>query len=348
MKNILLIITVCLSLGAFAQTAKKYTKIGDMAPTVTLEALNTSSAQSFDLQDLKGKVVLLDFWATWCSPCIAGMPHLDALQMAFGKKLQVIAVSDEKKERLKRFIKNTQYQFRFARNDDGLSSVFKYKILPHSVLIDENGKVVAITSPEQITKEVIQKVIDGKQISLPVKNDYYVFDPKVDYFKADANVKTWFILKPHMPGFPAYSKRHPRGTFANRRITAYNLTIPSLFELAFRTSNSRTVLEFDKSLVAWKNKQNRYSMDVIVNNPAELQATLKAQLEIALPFKARLEKRKHSVVVITQKKNGLQAQKSSLKTSYAGKRGSFQSKGASLEDFRNYLESFTVFGNTPV
>ncbi|OJJ23942.1 hypothetical protein BKI52_06215 [marine bacterium AO1-C] len=343
MKKYLLscIISICTTAYVLAQEVG----IGGQVPSTQLEVLGTANSQSLNLQNMQGKVILLDFWATWCSPCIGGMKHLDELQSAFSKdKFQVVAISDEKKARLERFIKNTSHQFTFARADDGLQSVFDYKVIPHSVLINPQGKVVAITSPKNVTKEVVQKVMDGKVIKLPLKKDSFSFNFEEDYFKADPKTQSSFVLQPFMKGLPTFSKRYTKGGFKNRRLTVYNMNIPGLYRIAHKMTDTRVILEFDKKLVAWKNPKNRYCMDVIAKDLETVYKNAQKQLSASLPIKARIEKRKKTVVVITQQEGGFKAKKTTEKGLFSGRGDSFKGKGATLENFRNYLEGFGIFG----
>ncbi|HAS43826.1 MAG TPA: hypothetical protein DCS93_25315 [Microscillaceae bacterium] len=336
-----LVLSICTTICVFAQTVG----VGGQVPSAQVEVLGISTTQSLNLQAMQGRVLLLDFWATWCSPCIGGMTHLDELQNAFSKdKFRVIAISSEKKTRLERFIKNTSHQFTFARANDGLQSIFDYKVIPHAVLINTQGKVVAITSPKNITKKVVQQVLDGKVIDLPLKKDNFTFNFKEDYFKADPKTQSSFVLQPFMKGLPTFSKRYNKGPFKNRRLTAYNLNIPGLYRIAYKMANVRVILEFDEALVAWKNPKNRYCMDVIAQDLDAAYKSAQKQLTASLPIKARIEKRKKTVVVISQQPGGIKVKKAEKKELFSARGDSFNGTGATLENFRNYLEKFGLFG----
>jgi len=81
------------------QASKPETLIGTEAPAFELPDLRGRVVR---LADYRGQVVLLDFWATWCKPCLAELPHLQALQDKYGKEgLAVIAVSQDREGRAK-------------------------------------------------------------------------------------------------------------------------------------------------------------------------------------------------------------------------------------------------------
>ena len=86
------------------------------APKVELPAADFEgillNGQSFRLSDQKGKVVFLNFWATWCSPCLKEMPDMQELQKELGSKILVLAVGmGEEAERIEKFQKKHQFQF---------------------------------------------------------------------------------------------------------------------------------------------------------------------------------------------------------------------------------------------
>ena len=89
MKKILLI-ALLLSNYAFAQV-----KNGEQVPDIEFKQLLNSSLKTAKLSHFKGKIVFIEFWATWCSPCVAAMPHLQELQKKYKNQLQIITITSE-------------------------------------------------------------------------------------------------------------------------------------------------------------------------------------------------------------------------------------------------------------
>jgi thiol-disulfide isomerase/thioredoxin len=127
---------------------------------LAISKLNNASSPSFDyenhkggatkLEDLRGKYVYIDVWATWCGPCIAEIPHLKKLEEQFhGKNIEFVSISiDTKKdyEKWKKFVVTKELggiQL-FADNDWNSAFVKAYGInsIPRFILIDPDGKVV--------------------------------------------------------------------------------------------------------------------------------------------------------------------------------------------------------------
>ncbi|MGN7986122.1 TlpA family protein disulfide reductase [Pedobacter sp. 22226] len=143
---------------------------------------------SLHLSSLKGKLVILDFWATWCAPCVGMMPVMDSLQRRFAGKVQFISVTREGDnvvgpffERLKRRGKGL---IPYATSDVVLAKAFPHRLLPHYVWIGADGKVAAITSHEEVNAERIEQMVSGVIGSGTVqKNDLAVrYDRKKPLF----------------------------------------------------------------------------------------------------------------------------------------------------------------------
>jgi len=119
-------------------TAPAALKVGDTLPDLT----------SFQLEgklpdNLKGKIVLVDFWASWCLPCAESFPVLDALQKKYGDKLVVLAVNvDEKEANLKKFVAKHPVSFTIVRDaGQKLVAVAEPQTMPTSFILDGDGKV---------------------------------------------------------------------------------------------------------------------------------------------------------------------------------------------------------------
>lgn len=118
--------------------------VGKPAPAFTLEGMDGKKVST---KDLKGSVAILDFWATWCPPCRAGLPHLDKLyQEKKEKGLKAYAVNlKEEKNEVKGFVDETKLTVPVLLDVEG-SVAEKYKVsgIPQTVVLDKNGNVAAV------------------------------------------------------------------------------------------------------------------------------------------------------------------------------------------------------------
>lgn len=118
-------------------------KGGDKAYDFSLQSVN---GKTVSLSDFKGKVVVLDFWATWCGPCRKGIPDLIDIQKQFKNKVAVIGISldqDNTKADLVPFIKKfgINYPVLYA-NMDVVMNYGNIQAIPTTFIIDQYGKIV--------------------------------------------------------------------------------------------------------------------------------------------------------------------------------------------------------------
>lgn len=105
----------------------------------------SKTGQKITLSSYKGKVVYLDFWASWCIPCKDSFPWMNEMQDKYGKNgLVVLAINlDENREAAKTFLDKIPGNFTIAYNPDGsIASKYQVEVMPTSFLIDKKGNLV--------------------------------------------------------------------------------------------------------------------------------------------------------------------------------------------------------------
>ncbi|MES2038037.1 MAG: TlpA disulfide reductase family protein [Pseudomonadota bacterium] len=115
---------------------------GKPAPEFTAQG----SKGNIQLADYRGKVVYLDFWASWCGPCKQSFPWMNALQSKYGAQgFQVVAINlDTKQEDALEFLKATPGNFHIAYDPKGvMPRQYEIKGMPSSILIDRDGKILS-------------------------------------------------------------------------------------------------------------------------------------------------------------------------------------------------------------
>jgi thiol-disulfide isomerase/thioredoxin len=173
---------LCHFLSVAAQGNIKETglKTGDYVPDLVLEKVLNNQGQPLKLSAFKGRLLIIDFWATSCGACIQAMPRLDSLVDSFGGKLAVLPVSAESVPRVtafqrsNRFLKNRA--FRTVVEDKALHALFPHRLLPHEVWIDPTGKVLGFTEATDVTAAAIEQVLAGKVLIAATKADILDYD----------------------------------------------------------------------------------------------------------------------------------------------------------------------------
>lgn len=129
-----------------AQTSSSSTDLrdvkpaGDKAPNCPLRL--TGDAQQSNIGQFSGKVLYVDFWASWCAPCLKSFPFMNDLQGAFRDQgLQVLAINmDEKPDDAAKFLTEHPANFSVAVTDNAsCAKDFNVQVMPSSYLVDRNG-----------------------------------------------------------------------------------------------------------------------------------------------------------------------------------------------------------------
>lgn len=343
MKQLSVIILLIFSINAFAQ---EKSKLGMKSPELAFDNILNFEKTKANLIDFKDKVVILDFWATWCGPCIKSFPQLEELQAKFSNDLQIVTITDDPEERIKRFLEKRKMNLPIVIDEKrNLAEVFPHRSIPHTVVIDKSGTIRAIATSSEINEELINNILSGKEVNIKEKKDVIDFDPSLP-LSGNGNFTYQITITPFKDGYPSFA--NPSGgeePYKGRRILATNLSASTLYEIAHQfPAGIRTIVEVsDPSKFEWS-RQNAICFDLIV--PEELGEKrfdiMKQQLSIYFGYQSIIEERQRVVKVlqkieetetnITESRNGTESY-----SSYSGM--GLSMKGSSIEILAGFLES---------
>ncbi len=112
-----------------------------IAPDFSLPDL---SGRTIKLSDLRGKVVLVEFWATWCPPCREALPGMERLYEAYHDKgLDILAISmdDGDWDEVSRFVKAHGMRYPVLKGDEKVSNEYMVRVIPSLYLVDREGRI---------------------------------------------------------------------------------------------------------------------------------------------------------------------------------------------------------------
>jgi thiol-disulfide isomerase/thioredoxin len=303
------------SVGAVSQTLS----VGDKCPDLIFENIINAQYKTATLSKFKNKMILLDFSATSCIPCLELLPVLDSLQKKYANDLQVILVSSESRERLTSFLNKNKIgrncRIPVVVEDSVLATLFPHTALPHEVWIDRHGYVAAITGHEYVTTENIKTIVNGKKVSWPVKADLE-FDKDSSILGIIRNNYNYYTaITPFKEGYRSYgSVRKINDTTV--QVKYINYTLLDLYLLALhknRYSFYPKQIKVDSSLrhrffydstagyyAAWR-QNNSICYESVFSSLQPLAAQrskMQSDLNFYLGIQTLLVKQKHACLVL--------------------------------------------------
>lgn len=142
MKKLLAMLLVLLCLPVAMASEPLY--VGAEAPDFEIELMN---GEHFRLSEQRGKVVLINIWASWCSPCVAEMPDIDQLARDYAGELTVIGVNcGEDAQTVADFVAENGYSYSFAADPDYYitGELYPSYSIPYSIVINADGVITML------------------------------------------------------------------------------------------------------------------------------------------------------------------------------------------------------------
>ncbi|MCL4638159.1 MAG: TlpA family protein disulfide reductase [Olivibacter sp.] len=194
------------------------------------------------LNDYRGKLIILDFWATWCTACIQNFPKMESLQKDHLGDLNILPITMEDSGKVRSFLSN--YRRNMGRDfflgtileGEPIKKAFPHSTIPHYVWIDRNGVFMAATAAEGM-EENIKRILNEETVALSRK-----IDRKIDYnrplfMERDEpipEVKYRMMITAHLPGMNTIASSIPRAEDnIYSRVFGINCSIEKLLKMAY-------------------------------------------------------------------------------------------------------------------
>ena len=325
-------------------------KVGDFPPPLVMgKVVQGPSVGSVTWEKLRGKVVVLEFWNTACSPCVQAIPHLNELVEQFNPKPVVfLSLSDDNPDYLKQFLHRKPIKGWFALDApfDPTRTAFHVHGIPTTFIIDRLGRIAAITHPAKLEAKYLEEILAGKPSSLSV--------PEPDAGEGPRPVRETAAGSNPPPTEVTVSIRGPfpipaRGAFNSRRWNKAH----TAFE-AQKACLQDVLADFfgvSRSLVLGANQLPEELYDISVVAPQgklpELQACFAEAFRTNLGVSLQLAHRELEVYVMTLRSTNVAGLKPVGKPGGGGQSaGGFQMKGTTMDSIASFFEM--LFGKPVV
>jgi peroxiredoxin len=163
-KRFFLLALAAIMIGSLSAMAGEPLELGDDAPPLKIAKWINGGPVS--LQDGKGeKIYVVEFWATWCPPCKASIPHLSELYNKYKDQgVEIVGITREKPKVVEKFAKTADFTYNVGIDDkDQTSDAYMEGVegIPHAFVIDKQGKIVWSGHPMAELDDVIQQLLGG-------------------------------------------------------------------------------------------------------------------------------------------------------------------------------------------
>ena len=150
-----MLLMILFVMSACLQQTQQQQLVGSVAPPLSASTLyNDEEFQLFNLKQYRGQVVAVDFWATWCGPCVRSIPELSHWHDRFKDRgLVIVGLTDKSSGDVPAFIAQHDIPYRIAVTDSLGNNSYGIRGIPDLVLIDHNGKVIKRGHPASFSDQ---------------------------------------------------------------------------------------------------------------------------------------------------------------------------------------------------
>jgi len=266
-------------------------KVGSKAAEITSLRILDGPKSALSWSKLSGKTVVLEFWATWCGPCVGAISHMNTLAEKFKDKgVQFIAITDEEEDIVKNFLKKKPIVgWVCLDSDQSVGQAYGAEMIPHTVVIDAKGDIAEVTDPVALTEQRLNELLAGKSIASVQRR-------KEDYFRAGELPESMLVGKS-----PLYQiiirpslMTNSQGTAGGGGLTQFGCTLSEILPQVYPFSSARIIASSPLS-------KDRF--DFVAKAPDRSDETrnalLKQAIESAFGIAPYPEKREINTLILT-------------------------------------------------
>ena len=233
--------------GADALTTINQLRVGDIIPQslwhYTFPIINhPDGLENLKLNDLRGKkLIILDFWATWCKSCIDGFPNLEMLKKSYPDELEILLVNSKQtkdtKQRIDNFLSKNKEQHNYhltipyVLEDTIFQALFEHRSIPHVVWLDGDLQYLGASYGHDVNKKNIDLFLSHQITGFAQKDEF----SKNQYIRAGVDPVPYSLSK-----FKEGSRSQGLKAESNHDSVRYTITnkpLSYLFEKAFQINN---------------------------------------------------------------------------------------------------------------
>lgn len=286
--KILLVISLLFFNYSFAQTGYKK---NDIVKDIFAKKIINYTVTSASLKNLKGTISIIDFFGTWCVPCIKALPELKAYKNKFKEDLNIFLISTERETKLNAFISTRKpFDFPIILDDDNLfTDAFLPPSYPYTIVLDKNLKILSITNTSDLTDEILKKFIQDQKNNVEEKK---IVSADGTMKKIITNISTIISSENKLLQL---SQDFVYAAKTNENVAAY---IAKLKELDYDTLLNNLKIDNERKAF-WINLYNGYTNSSLHKNPEQYKSRnkfFKAKNIIVAGKVFSLDKIEHSIL----------------------------------------------------
>jgi thiol-disulfide isomerase/thioredoxin len=248
---------ILLFFSCISQAQNGY-KAGETVTDIPAKKILNYSTSSASLKSLQADITIIDFFGTWCAPCLRALPELSNYKNKFGQDIAIILVSTEEEIKLTKFIATRQpFTFPIVVDEDQLfTKAFQPPSYPYTVILDKNLSILSITNAADLTEPMLQQfIIASKALITQNKNT----DPVIDSAKKD----TMPIFTGSTNMLVKLSQDFMYAAKTGENVSSY---ITQLKDISY-TYLLSTLKTDDEKKAFWINLYNAYTNTALQKNP---------------------------------------------------------------------------------